>query len=43
MKVTVSDNTISSNVYGIYALKGTMLTQSGNTFTDVETPVYVGT
>ena len=43
VKVTVSSNTISSNVYGIYALKGTVLTQSGNTFTDVETPVYVAT
>ena len=43
VKVTVSDNTISSNVYGIYALKGTVLTQSGNTFTDVENPVYVAT
>ena len=43
VKVTVSDNTISANAYGIYALKGTVLTQSGNTFTDVATPVYVGT
>ena len=41
--VTVSDNAISANAYGIYALKGTVLTQSGNTFTDVATPVYVGT
>jgi parallel beta-helix repeat protein len=43
VKVTVSDNTISANAYGIYALKGTVLTQSGNTFTDVATPVFVGT
>ena len=43
VKVTVSDNTISANVYGIFALKGTVLTQSGNTFTDVQTPVYVAT
>ena len=41
--VTVRDNTISANAYGIYAMKGTVLTQSGNTFTDVTTPVYVGT
>jgi Periplasmic copper-binding protein (NosD) len=43
VKVTVSDNMISANVYGIYALKGTLLTQSGNVFTDVETPVFVAT
>ena len=30
-------------MYGIYALKGTVLTQSGNVFTDVETPVFVAT
>ena len=41
--VTVSDNAISANAFGIYACKGTVLTQSGNTFTDVTTPVYVGT
>jgi parallel beta-helix repeat protein len=43
VRVTVSDNAISANAFGIYALKGTVLTQSGNTFTDVTTPVYVGT
>jgi parallel beta-helix repeat protein len=43
VKVTVTNNAISSNVYGIFALKGTVLTQSGNVFTDVQTPVYVAT
>ncbi len=43
VRVTVSDNTISDNTYGIYALKGTVLTQTDNVFTNVETPVYVAT
>jgi len=41
VRVAVTRNAISSNVYGIYALAGTVLAQSGNTFTDVQTPVYV--
>ena len=43
VKVTVRDNPIRANAYGIYAMEGTVLTQPGNTFTDVATPVYVGT
>lgn len=38
--VTVTGNKISSNAYGIYAGSGTTLTQSGNTFVDVTTPVF---
>ena len=39
LAVTVTGNSINSNTYGIYAATGTTLTQSGNTFTDVTTPV----
>ena len=38
--VTVTGNKISSNTYGIYAGAGTTVTQSGNTFVDVTTPVF---
>ena len=39
LAVTVTGNKISANTYGIYAGAGTTLTQSGNTFVDVTTPV----
>jgi parallel beta-helix repeat protein len=39
LDVTVTRNSISANTYGIYTATGTTLTQSGNTFTDVTTPV----
>jgi parallel beta-helix repeat protein len=40
VQVTVTGNKISANDYGIYSGAGTTLTQSGNTFTDVTTPVF---
>jgi parallel beta-helix repeat protein len=43
VRVTIRDNAISANVYGIYGGKGTVLTQSGNTFDGVTTSVYVAT
>jgi parallel beta-helix repeat protein len=39
LTVTVTGNKISANTYGIYAGAGTTLTQSGNSFVDVTTPV----
>jgi parallel beta-helix repeat protein len=39
LTVTVTGNAISDNTYGISTGAGTTLTQSGNTFTNVTTPV----
>jgi parallel beta-helix repeat protein len=39
LTVTVTGNAISDNAYGIYTGAGTTLTQSGNTFTNVTTPL----
>jgi parallel beta-helix repeat protein len=43
VRITVTGNAFSNSVYGIFALKGTVLRQSGNTFTGVQTPVHVST
>jgi len=43
VRVAIGDNAISANAYGIYGGKGTVLTQSGNTFDGVTTSVYVAT
>jgi|tagenome__1003787_1003787.scaffolds.fasta_scaffold19678094_1 hypothetical protein len=42
LTVTVTGNRISSNTYGIDACAGTTLTESGNAFVHVTTPVVTG-